>query len=162
MTHRRTFWAACCLGMALCAGCESAATPAAETLAPAKGAEPSTAPAPAADEALTPSIEDTTFRLALADAGEQGVVLTLEARGGYHINQEFPFNAALSSDSLELPKASLAKDDAREFGETQARFPVITEVPAGEHEIVANVRFAVCTDETCVPDKRKLALRVTR
>jgi hypothetical protein len=31
---------------------------------------------------------------------------------------------------------------------------------AGDHKILANVKFAVCTDENCVPDERDLALAV--
>lgn len=125
------------------------------------------APAPAAKQAEPPkpSIEDTTFRLALtgkpdyAAGKESAVDLVLEARGGYHVNQEYPIRIDLKAPaSVKLPKPSLGRADAAQFGEERARFELPFSADKGTHELLANVDFAVCTKETCVPDQRTLAL----
>lgn len=134
----------------------------------------SAAPAPSlpaekkVEEAPQPTIEDTTFKLALAGqpayaAGERAAVqLTLEARGGYHVNQEYPIRIELKAPSgVKLEKASLERADAAQFGEQSARFELPFSGEAGTHELTASVDFAVCTAETCVPDQRTLALPLT-
>jgi hypothetical protein len=152
-------WAAACGGNA-------------QSSAPA--ADPVVAtPAPVAAEVVPPSaapssIEEAGFSLRLAEAGpykagELGrFVLHLEPHGKFHINQEYPIEIALSSDADTMfPKASLAKKDASEFDEKKASFDVpFTPKAAGDHKLIANVKFAVCTPENCVPDERNLSLAV--
>lgn len=147
-------------------------------LAACSKSEPATTVAPspsAAAAAVTskpaeppkPSIEDPTFKLALAGeptytAGQPGVVkLSLEAVGGYHVNQDYPIRVDLKGPAgLKLPKASLGRPDAAEFGEHTARFELPFTGEQGAHELTATVDFAVCTKETCVPDQRTVALHV--
>jgi hypothetical protein len=58
-----------------------------------------------------------------------------------------------------LPKAQLARPDAAEFGDTKAKFDIpFTPKSAGALAVNANVKFAVCTEENCVPDERNLTL----
>jgi hypothetical protein len=138
-----------------------------EAPAPAPAPAP-VAPPPVAKEAPPgPSIEDNTFKLALVSeaqytAGNPSTLrLVLEARGGYHVNQDYPIKVDLKAPpGVTLPKVSLGKSDAAEFGEKTARFEVPFTAPAGEHELSADVDFAVCTPETCVPDQRKLAVKL--
>lgn len=114
------------------------------------------------------SIEEAGFSLKLAEAGPYKAgelsrfVLHLEPRGVFHINQEYPIEISLTGDAdTSYPKASLARADAAEFGEKKARFDVpFTAKAAGDHKLLANVKFAVCTAENCVPDERDLALAV--
>jgi len=146
------------LVLAACAGGEESA-PAAEAPKAEKAAP---APAAAAAEQATPegpSVDDTTFVLALSRKSPEALELRLEGRGGYHVNQDYPFKVELSgSEGVTLPKASFGKDDAAEFSEERARLEVPVEVAEGAQEVTAKVRFAVCTEETCVPDKRTLKL----
>jgi len=130
------------------------------------------APAPAAAapaakkvEPPQPAIEDTTFRLALTgardyEAGRAGTVaLTLEARGGYHVNQDYPIRVDLKAPpGVKLEKATLGRPDAAEFSEAQARFDLPFAAEQGAHDLTATVDFAVCTKDTCVPDQRTVAL----
>lgn len=113
-----------------------------------------------------PVVEDPTFELR-ADArgpytaGEQGSFeIRLTPRGEYHVNQEFPMNVALAGpDGVVLPSEDLGNDDAEEFTQDVARFSVpFTASAAGEHRVTAEVDFAVCTPEACMPDRRTLAL----
>jgi hypothetical protein len=136
---------------------------------PAAAAVPA-APKPAsivaAPGAGPASIDEASFSLKLAEAGpykagELGrIVVQLEPHGSFHINQEYPIEIGLSGDAETIfPKANLARADAAEFGETKARFDVPFNCKApGDRKISANVKFAVCTPENCVPDERNLTL----
>jgi hypothetical protein len=129
------------------------------------------APAAAAPQPSGPpqrSIEDNTFRLALVSEPEYTAgapstfKLLLEAKGGYHVNQDYPIRVDLSAPAaVKLQKASLGKPDAAEFGEHKARFEVPFSADKGSHQLSANVDFAVCTPETCVPDQRAVAISLS-
>jgi len=114
------------------------------------------------------SIEDSGFSLQLAEAGPYKAgelsrfVVKLEPRGVFHINQEYPIEISLTGDpETVFPKVSLARADAAHFDEKSARFDVpFTAKAPGDHKLLANVKFAVCTPENCVPDERDLALAV--
>jgi hypothetical protein len=114
------------------------------------------------------SIEDAAFTLQLAEAGPYKAgelarfVVKLEPHGVFHVNQEYPIEIALKGDAdTNFPKASLTRADASQFDEKSARFDVpFTAQAAGDHKLLANIKFAVCTAENCVPDERDLALVV--
>ena len=155
-------------GMCLALGCGSkpaAEPPPAQPTVPAPSPVPAVAPL-AAPSAAPSSIEEASFALRLSEAGpykvgELGrVVLSIEPRGKFHINQEYPVEIAVSATGdAKFPKATLMKPDAAEFGDKKARFEVpFTAQAAGDQKLLANVKFAVCTDENCVPDERNLAL----
>lgn len=137
------------------------------------GSEPSdsVAPAPAPQQAVKkatppgPVVSDTSFQLSLQSqptytSGEAGKVqLHLDPRGGYHVNLDYPVRVDLKAGpSVKLDKPSLTKPDAVEFGEERARFEAAFTAEAGRHELLATVDFAVCTKETCLPEKRTLAI----
>ncbi|HEX5656884.1 MAG TPA: hypothetical protein VFX59_06800 [Polyangiales bacterium] len=112
-----------------------------------------------------PSIDDTTFHLAFAapeaaTADQPGnAQLTLEARGGYHVNQDYPIRVDVKgAPGLALEKTSLSRNDAKEFSEEKASFAVPFKAPGGSYDLTATIDFAVCTKETCVPDQRTVAL----
>lgn len=133
---------------------------------PAPAAEPKQAPlATKPAEPLKPAIEDTTFRLALeapeALAADQpaSAALTLEARGGYHVNQDYPIRVDFKgAPGLKLEKASLERADATQFSDEKAAFAVPFSAAGGSYDLTATVDFAVCTKETCVPDQRTVAV----
>lgn len=120
-------------------------------------------------EHLGDVVADATFELKLTPggaykAGELGhVVLSLTPKGEYHVNQEYPMHISFRGPSeLTFPKTEIEKNDAVEYTESVAKYDVpLTPTAAGEHRVVADVDFAVCTEETCVPDQRKLALALT-
>lgn len=141
----------------------STEAPKAEVAAPkpVEVAKPSAADAPS-------SVEEANFSLKLVSAGPYKAgelarfVVNLEPRGVFHVNQEYPIEISLKGDAdTSFPKSTLARPDAAAFDEKKARFDVpFTAKSAGDHKIMANVKFAVCTDENCVPDERDLALAV--
>jgi hypothetical protein len=150
------------LGLISQLGCGDREAPRVAAPSPAPAA-PAAAPKPA--EPPQPRVEDTTYRLALESepnysAGKVGAVrLVLEARGGYHVNQDYPIRVDLQAPAaVKLTKSSLGKADAAQFGEESARFDLGFSAEPGAHELLATVDFAVCTKETCVPEQRKLAV----
>lgn len=153
--------------VALAFGCGGKPTESATAATPpAPSPVPAEPIAPVPPSAAPSSIEEASFALRLAEAGpykagELGrVVLQIEPRGKFHINQEYPVEIALSGTAdTNFPKSTLLRPDASEFGEKKARFEVpFTAKTTGDHKLLANVKFAVCTDENCVPDERNLAL----
>jgi hypothetical protein len=148
------------LGSLLLAACDKTAPP--QPAAQAPVAQPT---ARAQPEAAKPTVEDNTFKLSLAPApgyagGKEGAVeLKLEARGGYHVNQDYPIRVDLKAPGdVKLDKTTLGKPDAAQFSEASARFSLPFSATAGAHELTATVDFAVCTKETCLPDQRTVAL----
>ena len=136
--------------------------------APPAPALPPAAPPAAAAAAPGPSVTDPTFDLRLiggdgARIGE-GAPLRIEltAKGGYHVNQEYPIRVNFTAPSgVVLSKSQFQRPDAAEFGESSARFETVaTSVTAGTHRITADVDFAVCSDQNCIPDRRTLALEL--
>jgi hypothetical protein len=166
--------AVCGLWVLGCGGDKGAAASAPSPAAPEPAAQPSVeTPKPVEPAAVPPSaapssIDEAGFSLRLADAGPYKagelarVVLHLEPRGPFHINQEYPIEIALTGDpATSFPKANLARPDAAQFDEKKARFDMpFTAQAAGDHKLMANVKFAVCTAENCVPDERNLSLAV--
>ncbi len=120
-----------------------------------------------ADEPVGPKIETGSFQLAMAPAddayrvGKTGQVrIELEGRGPWHVNQEYPIRVDLSADpAVKLTRQELVKDDAQEFGDERVRFLAGVEPSEkGTHEVSCEVSFAMCTEENCVLEKRKLAI----
>lgn len=154
-------------------GCGNKAAPAPAEEAPQTAKVEVAAPKPVDVQKPSPadapsSVEESNYSLKLVSAGPYKAgelarfVVNLEPRGEFHVNQEYPIEITLKSDSdTSFPKESLTRPDAAEFDEKKARFDVpFTAKSAGDHKILANVKFAVCTDENCVPDERDLALAV--
>jgi hypothetical protein len=165
---------ASCISVFLIACNQAPAEPApAPAPEPAPAAEPAKAAAaepakPAEPEKLSDRAEDPSFELALVPSGDYesgklaSFAVSLTPRGEYHVNQDYPMSIELSGpDAIAFAKPRLDKPDAAEFTEKKARFDVpFTPASAGEHQVTAKVKFAVCTPETCVPDERTLALAV--
>jgi hypothetical protein len=166
----RQEWLGAALSVFACAcgtGANSQATPPAENPpAPIVAAPKPEAPAAVPAGPAPSSIEESGYSLRLAEAGPYKAgelarfVLHLEPHGAFHVNQDYPIEIGLSGDSdTAFPKATLARVDAAQFDEKQARFDVpFTVKTAGDHKVNANVKFAVCTPENCVPDERNLSL----
>lgn len=122
----------------------------------------------AAVQAPTNSIVEPSFKMTLLPAGavRAGAVvplaLSLEATGGYHVNQDYPTRIDLTLPAgVTAVKTSFAKAEAKEFSDPRARFEMpVTPAAAGDYDVVAKVAFAVCTEEHCVPDERTLTLRL--
>lgn len=119
------------------------------------------------DDTAAPTAEGEGYRWALearkTTVGVPGTLrLELTTQAPWHVNEEYPLAVHLQGvESLRFGKENLERGDAEEAGEEAIRFQIpFTATTAGEHRITANVDFAVCTDQACVPEERELALVV--
>ncbi|MEM9074650.1 MAG: hypothetical protein AAGE52_39510 [Myxococcota bacterium] len=127
------------------------------------------APTPEPTAEAGPTAEEDTF-LVEARAEEGGYAsgtlgqfaIHLAGRGEWHLNEEFPLSVEIEApEGVSVPKTTLAKEDAAEFGEESARFDVpFTPTAAGEHRVMARVNFAVCNPQSCIPKSATLALNL--
>ena len=109
--------------------------------------------------------EGYTVELSAADgaltSGElTQLALVIEGQGEWHLNQDFPFAVDVQVPSgVQLPKASFGKADAASFADEGARVDVpLTPTAAGEHTVHAEVRFAICNPQSCIPKTETVAL----
>jgi hypothetical protein len=134
----------------------------------AESPEPETEPeAEAEGEPAGPRVAQEGYTVELSGAegplraGElTQLALVIEGQGEWHINQDFPFGVDVQvPDGVQLPKDSFGKDDAASFADEGARVDVpMTPTEAGEHRVQAEVRFAICNPESCIPKTETVAL----
>jgi hypothetical protein len=143
-----------------------AATPAQPTTAVSTASSPE--PARAFDQNAPPRVEAPTFALELAApagarAGEPAPIsITIEGRGEFHVNLEYPLRIELGSgDGVLLAKTTLTAADARELSDARARFETDARWShTGRQWLAARVQFAMCTPETCVPREETVAISI--
>jgi hypothetical protein len=76
-------------------------------------------------------------------------------KDGFKINTEYPWQLHLEDAPAES-KPSLSRDDAATFTESNARFVVDAAPFAERGRVAAELRFSVCSDETCLMKTRQL------
>lgn len=128
-----------------------------------------TSPALAAPPAAPPiaaAVAGKPYSLTIAKiAAQKGQAVTarvvIKPAAGYHMNKDFPTTLKLTPPAdVKLDKATLGKEDAR-LTEQEAAFEVrLTAAAAGAKQIPGELRFAVCTDTTCDPQKTAVVLDV--
>lgn len=136
------------------------------TIPDPEGAQHDQVDPPTPPTAATDVVTDTGFELRALTPGPYHAAtaatfgITLTARGNYHVNQEYPIKVTLHAPpAVTLPKSELARADAAHFDEHQAAFDVaFTPTAAGAQHLTADVDFAVCTPENCMPDSRTVAV----
>jgi hypothetical protein len=79
---------------------------------------------------------------------------------GYHINKEYPAEIVLVPPAgVTLAKAKLAGKDAARLDEQAAEFDIgYTATQPGKKTVTGEIKFAVCSANSCDPKKIKLAL----
>ncbi|MFO0577880.1 MAG: protein-disulfide reductase DsbD family protein [Polyangia bacterium] len=122
--------------------------------------------APAVAGPLAGAVGDKPYTLTLnkvtAQKGQPATATVLiKPAAGYHINKDFPTTLKLTPPAdVKLDKAQLAKEDAT-LSEKEGSFQVkLTASAAGSKKIPGELRFAVCTDTTCDPQKTAVTLEV--
>ncbi|MAQ17686.1 MAG: hypothetical protein CMN30_23185 [Sandaracinus sp.] len=153
-------------------GCEEEPEPAEEPTE--EVAEVDEAEAPEVEEAeeaeeeaaAGPRVEQEGYVVELrggdgATSGElTQLAVVIEGQGEWHLNQDFPFGVSVTApEGVQLPKDSFAKADAASFADEGARVDVpLTPTAAGEHTVQAEVRFAICNPQSCIPKTETVAL----
>ncbi len=167
-------WKTPLLALALAAaplmGCEEepAETETPETEEPEAEAPEAEAEAPEAEaEPAGPRVVQEGYTVELSGAegaltsGElTQLALVIEGQGEWHLNQDFPFGVDVQApEGVQLPKDSFGKADAASFADEGARVDVpLTPTAAGEHTVQAEVRFAICNPQSCIPKTETVAL----
>ena len=146
---------------------EAAPTPAAETQ-PAAAPSAATAGAAApAEGAGSSRYDEANFELSAQPAGsytagqEGAVEIVLNAKPPFHANQQYPYKfKAKEGGGVKFAQAVLGKDAAKlETQKVTMRVP-FTADGAGKRTVVGQFAFSVCTDETCLMEKRDLSVVV--
>lgn len=84
----------------------------------------------------------------------------IEGAGGWHMNEDYPVRITLSGpDHVEFPSPTIGRDAAAAFSEEEARFDVpFMPNAAGRHHVEAEIRFAVCSPESCLTKTDRVGL----
>lgn len=97
-------------------------------------------------------------------AGAEGSIqVTLETRGGYHINETYPYKFKAADPApagVTFPKPMLARDEGT-FEKTKGAFqvPFVANKP-GHATVAGTLYLSVCSDANCIVDKVPLAVAV--
>ena len=77
--------------------------------------------------------------------------ITVVPTNGYKMNLEYPTKVSITApEGVTLEKAKLAKADAAKLDKASAQFDVaFTSASAGKKTFTGEMKFAVCTEETC-------------
>lgn len=150
---------------------ESAPAVAADTAAPAAAA-PATAAsgaaaAASADSAGSSRYDEAKFELTAQPAGaysagkEGAVEIVLNAKPPFHANQQYPYKfKAKEGPGVKFAQPVFGKDAAKlEAQRVTMRVP-FTPDGAGQRTVSGQFAFSVCTEETCLMEKRDLTLVV--
>ena len=80
---------------------------------------------------------------------------------GWHLNKDFPTSLKLTPPAgVSAAKAALGKGDAK-LRESEGRFEVVlTSSEAGKKTVPGDLRFAVCTDTTCDPQRSAVTIEM--
>ena len=97
-------------------------------------------------------------------AGAEGVVeLTIETKGAYHMNDQYPYKfkaADPAPEGLKFPKPILQRADGS-FEKKKGSFKVPFVVSkAGRATVSGTLSLSVCSDANCIMDKVPLELAV--
>lgn len=134
--------------------------PAAASAAPA-------APAAAPAAAGTSRYDEQKFALVAQpsggyQAGQEGALeIVLDAKPPFHANQQYPYKfKAKDAAGVKFSQAVVGKDAAKiEQQRVTMRVPFVPD-GAGQRTVSGQFAFSVCTEETCLMEKRDLSLVV--
>ena len=94
--------------------------------------------------------------------GKATAVVTVKAKGAYHVNLEYPHKLILKApDGVTVEKAKLVAADATKVSKEELSFTVVATAAApGKKTIEAELKGAVCTDTTCEPFTETISIPV--
>jgi hypothetical protein len=135
--------------------------------APPAGREDSNAPS---QVAAGPKQESETFIATIAPPGECGagkectVEVTLEAKGVYKINDQYPTKwkaAEPAAEGVTYPKPLLKKEDGKWDDKKKGSFKVpFVAAKAGKVKVAGTLSLSVCSDANCIMEKAPLEIEV--
>jgi pyruvate/2-oxoglutarate dehydrogenase complex dihydrolipoamide acyltransferase (E2) component len=176
------------VGAFLAVACKREAPPAAqEARAPSTAQPPAAEAAPAAAAAQTGPVQpasapaepvgatpqgsdrysEKSFELVARPsggyaAGQEGKIeIVLDAKPPFHTNKQYPYKfKTKESAGVKFPQPVVTKDQAKlEEQKLTMLVPFVAD-SAGKKAVSGQFAFSVCTDETCLMEKRELTLVV--
>jgi hypothetical protein len=87
--------------------------------------------------------------------------LTVEVHGasGYHVNSLYPVALELHATNANAP-AQLRRADVAELTQAVASFRVPVHVTGRGAAVTGTMRFAVCSEQNCVPQTQAFAVNL--
>jgi hypothetical protein len=127
--------------------------------------EPAASAEPAAPSGGQAKYEDPAFELVMRPAsefvaGKPGVVeIQVEARGGYHMNDTYPYRfKTAASDGVKFG-APVFEKSAMQLEAARGTMKVdVTPESAGAKSVSGMFHFSVCSADRCLVEKRELKL----
>lgn len=123
-------------------------------------------PAPAAGGKIAGAVAGLPYTVTIAKVsavkGQPATAqVVIKPAAGYHMNKDFPTSLKLSPPAgVTLAKAQLNKADAK-LSDNEGSFDVtLTAANAGAQKVPGELRFAVCTETTCDPQKSAVAIEL--
>jgi hypothetical protein len=125
------------------------------------------AAAPADSAAGSSRYDEAKFALVARPAGayapgkEGAIEIVLDAKPPFHANQQYPYKfKAKEAPGVQFAQPVVGKDAAKlEPQRVTMRVP-FTPDAAGQRTVSGQFAFSVCTEETCLMEKRELSLVV--
>jgi hypothetical protein len=122
-------------------------------------------PGMAIGEGATTGGPDTSFKLAVATppagpAGTEAVArVSVTPTEGWHMNKEYPTKLKVTApDGVQLAKAVFEVGDVTKLDDNELAFDIkLVAAKAGTYKVDGEIKFAVCTPETCDPKKQPIA-----
>jgi hypothetical protein len=144
------------LGLGACSGNSEAA---------ASRATAQATPAPASSVVDTENYSVQIKPVGDVKAGQEAAVeVTLQAKGSYHINAQYPYRFSTTSpapDGVTFPKPVLSRADGT-FDEKHGVFRVPFVASKAEHtKIGGTFSLSVCSEANCLMDKQTVGVDVT-
>jgi hypothetical protein len=154
------------LSLACAKSSEAAPSPAAATVAPAAEA------APMAESSLDAADHDVRFEQkgACAVGAVCTAVIRLETKGGFHVNDSFPYKfKGQESAGVELQGSDAAKknDFSKAAGDltleskTVATLAVRFKLAGKSGTVTGTYKYAICNEANCFPKDAPLSLAVS-
>jgi hypothetical protein len=113
-----------------------------------------------ADAAYTVKVEAPSAPVKKAEKAKARIHIT--PGSGYHMNKDYPTSITVAPPAgVTLEKAKLTAKDAAKFEDAGADFDVVfTAADAGKKDFTGEIKFAVCSANSCDPKREKLAFSV--
>ena len=145
----------------------AAAVPAETAPQATAAAAASAAPAAAAEPAGASHYDEARFALVAQPSGsyapgQEGTLeIVLNAKPPFHANQQYPYKfKAKEGAGVKFSQPVVGKDSAKvEQTRVTMHVPFVPD-GAGQRTVSGQFAFSVCTDETCLMEKRDLSLVV--
>ncbi|HXU71583.1 MAG TPA: hypothetical protein VN947_19755 [Polyangia bacterium] len=99
-----------------------------------------------------------------AKKGQKAVAkVKITPGAGYHMNKEYPTSLVLSSvpAGVTVDKMKLTMKDAAKWTEQEGEFDIAyTAAEAGKKTVTGEIKFAVCSANTCDPKKSNITFDI--